>query len=49
MRRLMRGAKRPARLRSKMFIRLSDFLFVAARYTSAKGAADILWVAGRTR
>lgn len=29
--------------------RLSDFLFVAARYVNAKGKADILWVPGKTR
>jgi cob(I)alamin adenosyltransferase len=29
--------------------RLSDFLFVAARYTNAKGAADVLWVPGQNR
>jgi cob(I)alamin adenosyltransferase len=29
--------------------RLSDFLFVAARYTNAKGEADILWVPGQNR
>jgi cob(I)alamin adenosyltransferase len=29
--------------------RLSDFLFVAARYTNAKGEADILWVPGNNR
>jgi cob(I)alamin adenosyltransferase len=29
--------------------RLSDFLFVAARYANAKGKADILWVPGKNR
>jgi cob(I)alamin adenosyltransferase len=29
--------------------RLSDFLFVAARYMNARGAADILWVPGQNR
>lgn len=29
--------------------RLSDFLFVAARWTNAKGNDDILWVPGKTR
>ena len=29
--------------------RLSDFLFVAARYMNAKGKADILWVPGQNR
>jgi cob(I)alamin adenosyltransferase len=29
--------------------RLSDFLFVAARYMNAKGEADILWVPGQNR
>ncbi|MCL2385147.1 MAG: cob(I)yrinic acid a,c-diamide adenosyltransferase [Alphaproteobacteria bacterium] len=29
--------------------RLSDFLFVAARYTNQKGKADILWVPGQNR
>ncbi|HTV31580.1 MAG TPA: cob(I)yrinic acid a,c-diamide adenosyltransferase [Methylocella sp.] len=29
--------------------RLSDFLFVAARYTNQKGRADILWVPGQNR
>ncbi|MBO0732847.1 MAG: cob(I)yrinic acid a,c-diamide adenosyltransferase [Methylocapsa sp.] len=29
--------------------RLSDFLFVAARYTNSKGEADILWVPGQNR
>ncbi len=29
--------------------RLSDFLFVAARWVNAKGAADILWVPGASR
>jgi cob(I)alamin adenosyltransferase len=29
--------------------RLSDFLFVAARYVNQKGGADILWVPGQNR
>ncbi len=29
--------------------RLSDFLFVAARYANANGAGDILWVPGQNR
>jgi len=29
--------------------RLSDFLFVAARYVNQKGAADVLWVPGAHR
>jgi cob(I)alamin adenosyltransferase len=29
--------------------RLSDFLFVAARYANQKGEADILWVPGQNR
>jgi cob(I)alamin adenosyltransferase len=29
--------------------RLSDFLFVAARYANQKGVADILWVPGQNR
>ena len=29
--------------------RLSDFLFVAARYLNDKGAGDILWVKGQNR
>ncbi|MBW3096509.1 cob(I)yrinic acid a,c-diamide adenosyltransferase [Pseudohoeflea coraliihabitans] len=29
--------------------RLSDFLFVAARWTNAKGAEDVLWVPGDNR
>ena len=29
--------------------RLSDFLFVAARFTNRKGAADVLWVPGQNR
>jgi len=29
--------------------RLSDLLFVAARYANDKGAADVLWVSGGTR
>jgi cob(I)alamin adenosyltransferase len=29
--------------------RLSDFLFVAARYANGKGKADILWVPGQNR
>jgi cob(I)alamin adenosyltransferase len=29
--------------------RLSDFLFVAARYLNARGRADVLWVPGKNR
>ncbi len=29
--------------------RLSDFLFVAARYANDSGRADVLWVPGGTR
>jgi cob(I)alamin adenosyltransferase len=29
--------------------RLSDFLFVASRYTNGRGARDVLWVPGRNR
>jgi cob(I)alamin adenosyltransferase len=29
--------------------RLSDFLFVAARFANHKGSADVLWVPGRNR
>ena len=29
--------------------RLSDFLFVAARYANGKGSADVLWVPGKNR
>ena len=29
--------------------RLSDFLFVAARWSNDKGAADVLWVPGKNR
>ena len=29
--------------------RLSDFLFVAARVANDGGAADVLWVPGKTR
>jgi cob(I)alamin adenosyltransferase len=29
--------------------RLSDFFFVAARYTNNKGSADVLWVPGKNR
>ncbi len=29
--------------------RLSDFLFVAARYVNRKGDGDILWVPGQNR
>jgi len=29
--------------------RLSDFLFVAARYANDKGAADVTWVPGKNR
>lgn len=33
----------------KYINRLSDFFFVAARWTNDKGRADILWVPGKTR
>ena len=33
----------------KYLNRLSDFLFVAARYLNEKGAADVLWVPGASR
>ena len=33
----------------KYINRLSDFLFVAARYVNQKGEADILWVPGQNR
>jgi cob(I)alamin adenosyltransferase len=29
--------------------RLSDFLFVAARYANDKGKADVTWVPGKNR
>ena len=29
--------------------RLSDFLFVASRFQSNKGGADVLWVPGQNR
>ena len=29
--------------------RLSDFLFVAARWTNDKGKSDVLWVPGKNR
>ena len=29
--------------------RLSDFLFVAARYANDKGRADVTWVPGKNR
>ena len=29
--------------------RLSDFLFVAARWVNDKGRADVLWVPGKNR
>lgn len=33
----------------KYLNRLSDFLFVAARYSNDKGASDVLWVPGQNR
>src|ERR1700692_3794811 len=33
----------------KYMNRLSDFFFVAARFTNDKGTADVLWVPGRNR
>jgi cob(I)alamin adenosyltransferase len=33
----------------KFINRLSDFLFVAARYLNRKGRDDVLWVKGQNR
>ena len=33
----------------KYINRLSDFLFVAGRYTNDKGRRDVLWVPGQNR
>jgi cob(I)alamin adenosyltransferase len=33
----------------KYINRLSDFLFVAARYVNSQGKGDILWVPGKNR
>lgn len=33
----------------KYLNRLSDFLFVASRWVNDKGAADVLWIPGKTR
>jgi cob(I)alamin adenosyltransferase len=33
----------------KYMNRLSDFLFVAARYVSDRGRGDVLWVPGQNR
>ncbi|MCB1485716.1 MAG: ATP:cob(I)alamin adenosyltransferase, partial [Hyphomicrobiaceae bacterium] len=33
----------------KYINRLSDFLFVAARYVNDRGQADVLWVPGQNR
>jgi len=33
----------------KYLNRLSDLLFVASRWTNAKGSADVLWTPGATR
>ena len=33
----------------KYINRLSDFLFVAARFVNDRGKADVLWVPGKNR
>jgi len=33
----------------KFINRLSDFLFVAARFANGRGANDVLWIPGQNR